>query len=429
MRRALIAAPIMAACALVATAQQIDNVAPTHKPRESVAAFATPRLLSPEPALTGRTSEDASAAKPKPEPAAAKPAVALPTTTAEPAHSNDTATTAAKNDEAGEDASDTNAATTEKGSSAETDASSAANQTAPDTPKVPIAARSIFGALATPAAMDPRALGFYSRGCLAGGVALPIDGEVWQAMRLSRNRNWGHPKLITVVKRLAEDVATKDGWSGLLVGDLSQPRGGPMLSGHSSHQVGLDADIWLTPMPAHKMTYKEREALSATSMLGPDGVHADPKVFTPYHAALIRRAASYPEVERIFIHPGIKKAMCEETGVNRKDFHKIRPYWGHHYHMHIRIGCPDGNAACRTQAPTGNDDGCGKEVDHWIALMKRPAKPEPPVAQAKPVPTRRLITLDDLPQECKSVVDADEVVVGKTAASNPPKSKVEPERR
>ena len=39
----------------------------------------------------------------------------------------------------------------------------------------------------------PRSIGYYTHGCLAGGVALPINGPTWQVMRLSRNRNWGHP--------------------------------------------------------------------------------------------------------------------------------------------------------------------------------------------------------------------------------------------
>jgi penicillin-insensitive murein endopeptidase len=273
-------------------------------------------------------------------------------------------------------------------------------------PRAPVAAKAIFGAAATPAPMEPRAVGFYSRGCLAGGVALPIDGEVWQAMRLSRNRNWGHPKLIALIERLAEDAAAKDGWPGLLVGDLSQPRGGPMLTGHNSHQVGLDADIWLTPMPERRLSYDEREAMPAQSMLGKDGVHADPEVFTPYHAALIRRAASYPEVERIFIHPGIKKAMCDETSVDRRHFYKVRPYFGHHYHMHVRITCPPGSPGCQGQAAPAHDDGCGKDLDDWLARMKKPPKPEPPVAQAKPQKAPRPITLDDLPGECSRVAAA-----------------------
>ena len=86
-------------------------------------------------------------------------------------------------------------------------------------------------------------------------------------MRLSRNRNWGHPELIALLERFAGEVKKNNEWPGLLVGDISQPRGGPMLTGHASHQVGLDADIWFTPMPDHTLTKQEREDLSATSML------------------------------------------------------------------------------------------------------------------------------------------------------------------
>jgi penicillin-insensitive murein endopeptidase len=101
--------------------------------------------------------------------------------------------------------------------------------------------------------LEARAIGSYAKGCLAGAVALPVNGETWQVMRLSRSRNWGHPSLVEFLERLA-DQAPKTGWRGLLLGDMSQPRGGPMLAGHTSHQVGLDSDIWLTPMPDHELT-------------------------------------------------------------------------------------------------------------------------------------------------------------------------------
>ena len=172
-------------------------------------------------------------------------------------------------------------------------------------------ARQLFGAAKTPAPLAARAIGFYAKGCLAGAAALPIDGAAWQAMRLSRNRNWGHPKLVALVEKLAIEAKEHDGWPGLLVGDLSQPRGGPMLTGHASHQVGLDADIWLTPMPDRRLTEQEREDLSATSMLAADQVSVDPKVWTDAHVRLLKRAASYAGVERIFVHPAIKKALCE----------------------------------------------------------------------------------------------------------------------
>jgi penicillin-insensitive murein endopeptidase len=122
-------------------------------------------------------------------------------------------------------------------------------------------AKELFGTAKTPAPLNARSIGFYAKGCLAGATALPIDGIAWQAMRLSRNRNWGHPNLVALVEKLAIDARTHDGWPGLLVGDISQPRGGPMVSGHASHQVGLDADIWLIPMPNRRLTEQEREDL------------------------------------------------------------------------------------------------------------------------------------------------------------------------
>ena len=117
------------------------------------------------------------------------------------------------------------------------------NPNAPSTP-----AKELFARKSKPLRGPPRSIGYYSAGCLAGAVALPMTGPDWQVMRPSRNRNWGHPHLIRYIERLGEN-AKKVGWNGVLVGDMSQPRGGPMLSEHTSHQIGLDADIWFSPMP------------------------------------------------------------------------------------------------------------------------------------------------------------------------------------
>jgi penicillin-insensitive murein endopeptidase len=274
----------------------------------------------------------------------------------------------------------------------------------------PTPAKVLFGAAKSPAPLAARAIGFYAKGCLAGGKAIPIDGPAWQVMRLSRNRNWGHPRLVSLVERLAVDVKAHDGWNGLLVGDISQPRGGPMLTGHASHQIGLDADIWLTQMPDQRLSRREREDLSATSMLAADRVSVDPKVWTEAHGRLILRAASYSQVERVLVHPAIKKALCENKAFPRTHLNKVRPYWGHHYHMHIRMACPKDSPGCTPQPPVGSDDGCGKEVDDWIKLMKRIYAPRPPVdpkvaqPRPKPQPKKPEITLADLPAACKLVI-------------------------
>ncbi|HJZ30249.1 MAG TPA: penicillin-insensitive murein endopeptidase [Hyphomicrobiaceae bacterium] len=266
-------------------------------------------------------------------------------------------------------------------------------------PVVP--AKELFAAAQTPAPMAARSIGFYARGCLAGATALPVDGPAWQAMRLSRNRNWGHPELVALLEKFATEARDHDGWPGLLVGDMSQPRGGPMLSGHASHQVGLDADIWLTPMPDHRLSDQEREELSATSMLAADKTSVDPKIWNDAHVRLIKRAASYAAVERVLVHPAIKKALCE-AAANDKDrswLHKVRPIWGHYYHFHVRIACPKGSTSCETQPNPPNEDGCGKELTDWLALIKRP--PGPP---GKPAPAKPPLTLEQLPAACKAVL-------------------------
>src|SRR5262249_31905838 len=149
-------------------------------------------------------------------------------------------------------------------------------------------AKELFARKSTPFPGPPRSIGGYFDGCLAGAVPLPITGPTWQVMRLSRNRTWGNPQLVRFIERFAEN-AKKVGWNGLLVGDMSQPRGGPMLSEHRSHQIGLDVDIWFTPMPDHVQSREDREFGSAPSVGEPEmpdvdsegGSHKNTQLFRP----------------------------------------------------------------------------------------------------------------------------------------------------
>ena len=267
-------------------------------------------------------------------------------------------------------------------------------------------AKQLFGGKKLPDVMPAQAHGFYSKGCLSGGIAIATDGPYWQAMRLSRNRRWGHPALIKTIEKLSNDAALKDGWPGLLVGDLSQPRGGPMLTGHASHQIGLDADIWLTPMPNRRYSADEREATSAISVLKAKSVVVDPKVWTDAHGRLIMRAAGYPEVQRVLVHPGIKKKLCESWKGNRRHLNKVRPYYGHHYHMHIRLRCPKGSKGCKAQNAVPASAGCGKELDWWFNVALKPKKP--PKKTTKPTKPKKPkhIMLSDLPSACAIVLNS-----------------------
>src|SRR5215510_5758945 len=227
----------------------------------------------------------------------------------------------------------------------------------PDDPKTP--AKELFGRRATAAPLQARSIGFYAKGCLAGAVAMPINGRTWQVMRLSRNRNWGHPELVAFLERLANKVPSVAGWPGLLMGDMAQARGGPMITGHASHQVGLDADIWLTPMPKTPLSREEREEMSATDVVAADRKDVDPKVWTHGHFAVIKAAAQDPKVERVFVNAAIKRALCREAGKDRAFLHKVRPWWGHNYHFHVRIACQPGSPECKEQDAPSDAEGCG----------------------------------------------------------------------
>jgi penicillin-insensitive murein endopeptidase len=260
------------------------------------------------------------------------------------------------------------------------------------------AAKVLFGGAKAPAPLAARSIGAYSRGCLAGAVALPVNGATWQVMRLSRNRNWGHPRLVAFLERFA-DRGKSVGWPGLLVGDLSQPRGGPMITGHASHQIGLDADIWFLPMPGKELSRAERETISAVSMVNMKTREIDPSAWTPTRTALVRQAALDADVARIFVNPAIKKVMCDTAKGDRGWLAKVRPWYGHNYHFHVRLACPAGVADCKDQASVPDGDGCGADLAWWLG--PEPWKPSPP---EKPRPPLKLA---DLPAACSQVLVAE----------------------
>jgi len=274
-------------------------------------------------------------------------------------------------------------------------------------------AKVLFGIVKEPSKMASRSIGFYAKGCLAGAKPLPVNGPAWQAMRLSRNRVWGHPTLVRYIERFAKDAKTKDGWPGLLVGDMSMPRGGPMPFGHASHQVGLDVDIWYKPMPDRMLTSEERETTPMESFLIDPG-HVNPQVWTPDFTKLLRRAVSYPEVARVFVNPAIKKWLCDNVKEDRAFLRKITPIMGHDDHFHVRLVCPADNPGCRNQPALAADEGCGKGLDAWIAKLSKavpvPAAAAPaPKAGATPLRAskgKHLITLAQLPPDCRTVLQA-----------------------
>ncbi len=310
-----------------------------------------------------------------------------------------------------------------------------------------------FSRFRDPATGKPGAFGAYSNGCLVGGMALPRSGPGYELMRLGRNRRYGHPALVAYIKRLAA-AARKAKVGTLLVGDLGQPRGGPTPSGHRSHQSGLDVDIgftrpdWLARRP---MKAAEREQLSQVPV-----VDLTTRTFTaewnPKVAQLVELAASDPEVDRVFVNPRIKRELCDRAaaaalaaaskpgkGASKGNkasrgpgksaaasarpvgeggwLRTVRPWWGHHDHLHVRLKCPPDSDGCDGQPALPAGDGCG-EIAWWESeealrgREPRTAPGAPPIVPPPPPP---------LPAVCQALLAAPEVRTTPPATAQRPR--------
>ncbi|MGD8109732.1 penicillin-insensitive murein endopeptidase [Vibrio sp. TRT 17S01] len=218
--------------------------------------------------------------------------------------------------------------------------------------------------LTQPSSLPSESVGSYANGCLVGAAALPLKGEGYQVLRSQRDRYFGHPNTIAFIERLSH-FAQQDLHTNLLIGDLSLPQGGRFSSGHTSHQTGLDADIWLR-FADEKLPPEKLAEPKAMSLVNLEQYKLRKSNWDQRHFELVKAAASDQEVVRIFVHPVIKEKLCQsEKSSDRGWLRKVRPWWGHHYHMHVRLKCPQGSTQCLPQAAPPAGDGCGAELASW----------------------------------------------------------------
>jgi len=247
----------------------------------------------------------------------------------------------------------------------------------------------------TPAPGPVRVIGTHGLGCIAGAVALPTEGPGFQVIRASRSRFWGHPDTIAAIETLGRRLHAA-GFPDIYIGDVGQVRGGPMPWGHASHQIGLDADIWFDLSPKPVRPVAAREIPDPPSLVRADRKSVDPARWTEAHLRLLRTAADLPGVDRIFVDPAIKRKLCETAGPDRAWLRRIRPWWGHAAHFHIRFRCPAGQPECQDQPPPPAGDGCDASLDWWFAQLDAPPKPRPPRPPRRP----------QLPAACAAVLAA-----------------------
>jgi len=238
----------------------------------------------------------------------------------------------------------------------------------------------------TPSPGPTRVIGGASNGCVGGADALPESGTGFVTVRRHRNRYYGHPTLLRMVTDLGQAAARKQ--VGLvMIGDLSQPRGGRMSSSHRSHQNGLDVDIWFTLAPSPDAARRVMDNQpDPRSMVQPGGLEMSSAWGEPQRF-LLETAARHPAVDRIFVNPGIKRALCREVQGERAWLRKIRPWRGHDAHFHLRIRCPADSPQCEPQGALPAGDGCGADLAWWFSDdARKPGKKktEPQVEPAVP---------------------------------------------
>jgi len=252
----------------------------------------------------------------------------------------------------------------------------------------------------TPKRGPARAIGDYASGCLQGARELSLDGPGYQVMRPSRRRFFGHPDLVDFVRGLGRRVR-KQRLGVLLVGDLSQVRGGRAAGGHASHQTGLDVDLWYTypksalqgPLPA-----SVREEISAESVVAEDGSGIR-NVWRRRVTELLRLTVQDARVDRVFVHPVIKRELCTRES-ERAWLRRIRPWYGHDDHLHVRLACPEASEACKPQAALPEGDGCDK-LDFWFDPEAQAARKESQKEYQKTVREGR-----GWPEQCDALLDA-----------------------
>ncbi|BFI44957.1 penicillin-insensitive murein endopeptidase [Yersinia pseudotuberculosis] len=255
---------------------------------------------------------------------------------------------------------------------------------------VPVMAATPWQKITHPVAGSPQSIGGFANGCVIGAQPLPLESADYQVMRSDQRRYFGHPDLLNFIHRLSAQ-AHQQQLGTVLIGDMAMPAGGRFSSGHASHQSGLDVDIWLQ-LPKPRWSQQQLLKPQPIDLVAVDGKRVIPALWQPQIESLIKLAAKDNDVTRIFVNPAIKKQLCLDAGADRQWLHKVRPWFAHRAHMHVRLRCPANSLECVDQDTPPPGDGCGAELESWF---------QPPPPSAKPGKTLP----PPLPPSCQALLD------------------------
>lgn len=246
-----------------------------------------------------------------------------------------------------------------------------------------------------PSSGEAHIYGTIVAGCIAGAESM-LDGQSYVMMRPSRNRYYAHPSMKKFVTDFSNAFYQKRR-EYVLVGDIAQPRGGPFgkpgdPSMHASHQTGIDADIWYDTS-TDRLGGEDLETHHASTLVQDDREKMTADWNLERVSALLKTAVSFKSVERIFVNAAIKRELCKHARGATQWLRKIRPWYGHDDHFHVRLVCPK-NENCRSLGDTlPAGDGCD-DLGWWFTDE----------AKAKEKEKAPVFRMPHLPAQCAKVL-------------------------
>lgn len=208
-----------------------------------------------------------------------------------------------------------------------------------------------------------QALGFYSNGSLENASHTGDSSPDFVKLFLWRDRAWSTFDMSTILQTTAASVhALHPDGERMQIGDIAQKVGG-FLSGHASHQNGLDADVAYFRKDHHE---QDPAVNGFAYIYVQKGGVLDPVFDVARNWDAYKAIADTGRLDRIFMDPVIKRGFCayaKTTGEleSRKELlRRLRPLENHQDHFHVRITCPIDSPKCQAQLPPPEGDGCNE---------------------------------------------------------------------
>lgn len=197
--------------------------------------------------------------------------------------------------------------------------------------------------------------GFYSKGSMRAAASMKQEGKGLYHLFHQRKRFYGSDGLVNLLESAAAEMSLRypEG-ERLQVGDIAAEQGG-YISGHASHQNGLDVDLVYYRNDHREQIDPIGHKGFVESFVTRGAVTANFDVARNWE--LVKLLYDSGRLNRIFVDGKIKEAICNFAAVNgelksrEETLRRLRPYVNHDDHMHVRLTCPAESAKCESQDP------------------------------------------------------------------------------